>query len=49
MTIAEALLAARSVLYREFQGLERQVRTLARRNDRARLLMSAPGVGETTT
>jgi transposase len=45
MTIAEALLAARSVLHREFQGLERQVRTLARRDDRARLLMSAPGVG----
>jgi transposase len=39
-TIAEALLAARSVLHRGFQGFERQVRTLARRDDRARLLMS---------
>jgi len=44
-TIANALLAARSVLHREFQGFERQVRSLARRNDRARLLTSAPGVG----
>jgi len=44
-TIADALLAARSVLHREFQRFERQVRSLARRDDRARLLMSAPGVG----
>ena len=44
-TIADALLAARSVLHREFQGFERQVRSLARRDNRARLLMSAPGVG----
>ncbi|MGI9417411.1 MAG: IS110 family transposase [Geminicoccaceae bacterium] len=44
-TIADALLAARSVLHREFQGFERRVRSLARRDDRARLLMSAPGVG----
>ncbi len=43
--IADALLAARSVLRREFQGFERKVRSLARRDDRARLLMSAPGVG----
>ena len=43
-TIADALLAARSVLHREFQGFERRVRSLARRDDRARLLMSAPGV-----
>ena len=43
--IADALLAARSVLHREFQGFERRVRSLARRDDRARLLMSAPGVG----
>ena len=43
--IADALLAARSVLHREFQGFERKVRSLARRDDRARLLMSAPGVG----
>jgi transposase len=44
-TIADALLAARSVLHREFQRFERQVRSLARRDDRARLLMSTPGVG----
>jgi hypothetical protein len=44
-TIAEALLAARSVLHREFQSFERQVRSLARRDDRARLLMSTPGAG----
>ena len=43
--IADALLAARSVLHQEFQGFERRVRSLARRDDRARLLMSAPGVG----
>ena len=43
--IAEALLAARSVLHREFQGFERKVRSLARCDDRAKLLMSAPGVG----
>lgn len=45
MTIADALLAARSVLYREYQGFQRQVRTLARADDRTRLLMSAQGVG----
>ena len=44
-TIADALLAARSVLHREFQGFERKLRSLARRDDRARLLMSTPGVG----
>ncbi len=44
-TIADALLATRLVLHREFQGFERRVRSLARRDDRARLLMSAPGVG----
>ena len=43
--ITEALLAARSVLHREFRGFERKVRSLARRDDRAKLLMSAPGVG----
>jgi transposase len=45
MTIAEALLAARSALHREFQDFERKARSLARRDDRARLLMSTPGVG----
>ena len=44
-TIADALLAASLVLHREFQGFERRVRSLVRRDDRARLLMSAPGVG----
>ena len=43
--IADALPAARSALHREFQGFERRVRSLARRDDRARLLMSASGVG----
>ncbi len=44
-TIADALLAARLVLHREFQGFERKVRSLARRDDRAKLMMSTPGVG----
>ena len=43
--IARALLAARAVLHQEFQSFERRVRTLARNDDRAKLLMSAPGVG----
>jgi transposase len=43
--IARALLAVRAVLLREFQAFERRVRTLARGDDRAKLLMSAPGVG----
>lgn len=43
--IAQALLAARAVLYQEFQSFERRVRVLARDDDRAKLLMSAPGVG----
>jgi transposase len=43
--IAKALLAARAVLHKEFKGFERWVRTLARGDDRAQLLMSAPGVG----
>jgi transposase len=43
--IAQALLAARTVLHKEFQGFERRVRALARGDDRAKLLMSAPGVG----
>lgn len=47
--IAHALLAARAVLRKEFQGFERRVRALARQDDRAKLLMSAPGVGEATT
>jgi transposase len=43
--VAEALLAARTVLARELRGLERRVRGLARTDERARLSISAPGVG----
>jgi transposase len=43
--VAEALLAAHAVLLREFNGFERRVRTMARHDAKARLLMSAPGVG----
>ena len=43
--IAKALLAARTVLLREFKAFEKQVRTMARSDTRARLLMSVPGVG----
>ena len=44
-TVADALLAAREVLGRELGGLEKRVRAAARDDDRARRLMSAPGVG----
>jgi transposase len=43
--ITDALLATRAVLRREFNGFERQLRTMARNDTRARLLMSTPGVG----
>jgi transposase len=43
--IAAAMLAAHEVLLREFNGFERRMRTMARMDARARLLMSAPGVG----
>lgn len=43
--IADALLAARAALAREFTGLEKRVRAMARSDDRVRLLMSAPGIG----
>jgi transposase len=43
--IVQALLAARAVLEREFQGFEKRVRALARADQRARLLMTTPGVG----
>lgn len=43
--VADALLAAHAVLLREFAGFERRVRMMARDDTRARLLMSAPGVG----
>ena len=41
--IAVALLAVRAVLRREFNGFEKRVRTTARGDARARLLMSTPG------
>jgi len=43
--IAKAMLAVREVLLREFKGFEKRVRTMARTDARARLLMSTPGVG----
>jgi transposase len=43
--IAQGLLAIHAVLLREFNGLERQVRVLARSNPPARLLMTTPAVG----
>lgn len=43
--IADALLAVRAVLLREFIGFEKRLRTMARHDPRARLLMSTPGVG----
>jgi len=44
-TVAEALLAVRAVLLREFQGFEKRVRSMARCDARARLLMTTSGVG----
>jgi transposase len=43
--IADALLAVHAVLLREFNGFEKRVRSAARQDARARLLMSTPGVG----
>jgi transposase len=43
--IGAALLAVRAVLLREFNGLDKRVRAAARQDERARLLMSIPGVG----
>lgn len=43
--IAQAMLAARGVLAREFAALDRQVRALARQDLGAVLLMTTPGVG----
>jgi transposase len=43
--VATALVAVHEVLLRELDGLEKRVRTMARADARARLLMSAPGVG----
>jgi transposase len=43
--IAEALLAAREALGEQLRGLEKRLRDQAREDERARLLMTAPGVG----
>jgi transposase len=43
--IAEALLSVHAVLLREFKAFEKQVRSLARSDAKARLLMSTPAVG----
>ena len=43
--IADALLAVRAVLLREFDGFEKRVRSMARADARAALLMSTPAVG----
>jgi len=43
--VAEALLAVRAVLLREFNGFEKRVRMMARSDAKARLLMSMPAVG----
>ena len=44
--VAEALLAAREALAAQLRGLEKRLRDQARDDERARLLMTAPGVGE---
>jgi transposase len=43
--IAESLLAIREVLLREFRSFERRVRTMARHDERTKLLMTTTGVG----
>jgi transposase len=43
--VAEALLAAREVLGEQLRALEKRLRDQAREDGRARLLMTAPGVG----
>jgi transposase len=43
--VAEALLAARETLGEQLRGLEKRLRDQARADDRARLLMTTPGVG----
>jgi transposase len=43
--VAASLLAVHEVMRREFGSLEKRVRSMAREDARARLLMSAPGVG----
>jgi transposase len=43
--IASALLSVRAVLRRQFNEFEKRLRTIARTDTRARLLMTTPGVG----
>ena len=43
--VAEALLSVHAVLLREFNFFEKQVRSMARSDTKARLLMSTPAVG----
>jgi transposase len=43
--IAEALLSIHAVLLREFKAFEKQVRSMARADVKAKLLMSMPAVG----
>lgn len=43
--VATSLLVVHEVLLREFNGFERRVRTMARSDARAKLLMSTPAVG----
>jgi transposase len=42
--VADALLAARTVLAREFRGLDQRIHKTARQDERVKLLMSVPGV-----
>src|ERR1700680_4732371 len=44
-TIAQALLAVHAVLLREFNAFEKRVRSMARGDAKAKLLMSTPAVG----
>lgn len=44
-SIAEALLSVHAVLLREFKAFETQVRSMARSDAKAKLLMSTPAVG----
>jgi transposase len=43
--VVEALVKVHAVLLHEFNGFEKRVRTMARHDPKARLLMSTPGVG----
>ena len=44
-TVAEALLAARAALGEQLRQMDKHLRDQAREDQRARLLMTAPGVG----